>query len=600
MNRKIKITNTTQESTNHLQQVPLFLEDHAETHLPTYAENVYVGGRKAITSGKFHDMFMSGDGHELEDYTDTQGRIHLAHAKSIFSSSMLAYNFFHWICPEHPLTYFGTTFDKVYFEVKFPVMARTTKGRPVNRPSNMDVVLISDDCQTMFCFECKYTEHQHNQTAIFSDAYFKHSCYYQGNPYIPSFIQLALRYNEQKNGYFAGIKQNVSHLIGLSNIKHDTSALEWFKANNPFIEPNVLSQINADTDIYFTNLLYFRPEEEIALYGEAQTDKTAYTYLLEEFAFEHLRGEIELEFIPCEIFNTYADLFAQVRSQMPKPLADYLDNRYVLTEQPHFPLPEGYETADQYLMDVVMDGARKRYQNNFTSEVATRIQRELSAIRLREVADFFLITWDYIQALHQNGFCTSPGANRTAGSVVAYCLCITDIEPLSANLSEAGLLYRPALPELFIELSKTGTAFADQYLNDKYGELASKIRYDHYYVIDIVEQTISNLEIDMDFRAIPYDNPSLLQFFISDDKWCQYTYFGKQDMNKLRAIEEPDFEDMVRIFADRSFKNGEHSIISREHSYGRCVLFLRTAWLKMHFPATFRKVADACHPFDSK
>ena len=67
-------------------------------------------------------------------------------------------------------------------------------------------------------------------------------------------------------------------------------------------------------------------------------------------------------------------------------------------------------------------------------------------------------------------------------------------------------------------------------------------------------------------------------------------------MNKLRAIEEPDFEDMVRIFADRSFKNGEHSTISREHSFGRCVLFLRTAWLKMLFPDTFQNIADARHP----
>lgn len=596
MNRKIKITNTTKESTNHLRQVPLFLEDRPDTHLATYAENVYVGGRKALTEGKFHDMFMAGDGHELEDYTDTQGRIHLAHAKSIFSSSMLAYNFFHWISPEHPLTYFGTTFDKVYFEVKFPVMAKTTKGRPVNRPSNMDVVLISDDCQTMFCFECKYTEHKHNQAAEFSDAYFKHACYFQGNPYIPSFIQLALRYNEQKNGYFSGIKQNISHLIGLSNIKYDACALEWFKANNPCIEPEVLSKINADTDIYFTNLLYFRSEEKIALHGEPQADKTAYTYLLEEFTLEHLRGEIELEFIPCEIFNTYADFFAQIRSQMSKPLADYLDNRYVLTPQPHFALPEGYEIADHYLIDVVMDGARKRYQNDFTDEVAARINRELNAIRVRHWADRFLIMWDLMRELHSNRFCTSPGANRTAGSVVAFCLGITDIEPLSANLSEAGLLYRPALPELFIELSITGTAFANQYLKDKYGELASKIRYNHYYVIDIVEQTIANLEINLDFRAIPYDNPSLLQFFISDNKWRQYTYFGKEDMNKLRAIEEPDFEDMVCIFADRSFKNGEHSTISREHSFGRCVLFLRTAWLKMLFPDTFQNIADARHP----
>ena len=206
--------------------------NHAHVYLATYAENVYVGGRKALTEGKFHDMFMSGDGHELEDYTDKNGVFHLAHAKSIFSSSMLAYNFFHWISPEHPLTLNDTTYDKVYFEVKFPVMARTSEGRPVNRPSNMDVVLVSDDCATMLCIESKYTEHSHHQEAEFADAYFKPACYYKGNPDIQSFIKMALRYNERKNGYFAGIKQNVSHLIGITNVMHDANALMMFRRSD--------------------------------------------------------------------------------------------------------------------------------------------------------------------------------------------------------------------------------------------------------------------------------------------------------------------------------------------------------------------------------
>ena len=246
-----------------------------------------------------------------------------------------------------------------------------------------------------------------------------------------------------------------------------------------------------------------------------------------------------------------------------------------------------------------MDGARKRYQNRFTDEVAARIQKELKAIRVRKWADRFLIMWDLLRELHHYGFYSCPGANRTTGSVVAYCLGITDIEPIGANLSEAGLLYRPALPDLFIELSADGTSYANQYLTEKYGELASKISYRDYYVIDIVEQTIANLDIDINFSAIPYDNPELLYFFMSDDKWLSYSYFGRADMERLRAVEKPTLEDMVRIFGDRPFRDGTHTIISREHSYGRCVLFLRAAWLKMHFPDTFNKVTDACHLLNS-
>lgn len=58
-------------------------ENRPDTHLATYAENVYVGGRKALTEGKFHDMFLAGNGHELEDYTDENGKLHVAHAQSL-------------------------------------------------------------------------------------------------------------------------------------------------------------------------------------------------------------------------------------------------------------------------------------------------------------------------------------------------------------------------------------------------------------------------------------------------------------------------------------------------------------------------------------
>jgi hypothetical protein len=334
-------------------------------------------------------------------------------------------------------------------------------------------------------------------------------------------------------------------------------------------------------------------------FGDLNAEEKSYPYLLGELLFEHLQKEMDEPLLLSRFIISYPELFKEVQSQMQKPLADYLDNRYVLTPQPHFALPEGYDTADHYLIDVVMEGAQKRYQNNYTDEVAARIKRELKAIRVRHWADRFLIMWDLMRELHSNRFCTSPGGNRTAGSVVAYCLGITDIDPLGANLSEAGMFYRPSFPDLFIELSKPGTAFADQYTQEKYGELASKIVYRYYYILDIVEQTIANLGIDINFAAIPYDSPELLRFFMSDDNWLQYTYFGRCDMDRLRGLDNPSFEDMIHIFGDRPYADGTRITINREHCYGRCVLFLRTSWLKMNFPATFQKVMDARFPRNS-
>lgn len=590
MKRNIKITNKTTESKNRLQKVNLYPETTPafDGYLSSYAENVFVSGRMALTEGKFHDMFMAGDGHELEDYTDKNGVFHVAHARSIFSSSMLAYNFFHWICPEHPLTLNGITYDKVYFEVKFPVMAKTSKGRPINRPSNMDVVLVSEDCTAMLCIESKYTEHTHHQEAIFSDAYFKPSCYYKGNPYRTSFIQMALRYNEKGNGYYAGIKQNVSHLIGITNIMHDADALAWFKANNPFIEPEVMEEIGAHTEFIFTNLLYCRPEMADEIFGDIQAEEKTYPYLLGELLYDHLQKALDEPLLLSRFIITYPELFAEIQSQMPEHLANYLDNRYEFTMQPHFPLPDGYDIADHYLIDVVMDGAKERYQDNFSDAVTARIQRELKAIRVHQWADRLLIAWDLIHSVLQQGFCKSPGANNIPGSVVAYCLGITDIEPLSSHLCEKDMMYRPTFPKLYIEFSSAGKHFAQHYLADKYGELASQIRYNDSFMMDIVEYTITASGQDIDFRTLPYHTPEQLQFFMSDSNWRQYSYFGEEDMKKLHAIKHPTFEDMVRIFSIRTFPDGTTNIFPWEHCYGRCVLALRAAWLKMHYPMQFK------------
>ena len=243
----------------------------------------------------------------------------------------IARDFFGWVSAEHLITLNGSTYDKVYFDVKFPVFAKTTDGQPCNQPANMDVVLISDDCLAMQCITSCYTEHMHKQAANFADAYFKPSCYYKGNPYRASFLRQALRYNEQANGFFAGVQQNISLLLGITNIMHDESALAWFKANNPFIESEVLAQINQNTEIIFTNLLYYCPEMGTDIYGDIHAEEKTYPYLLAEFLFDHLQCALDEPLLLSRFITTYPELFAEIQSQMPNGLAEYLDNKYVLT-----------------------------------------------------------------------------------------------------------------------------------------------------------------------------------------------------------------------------------------------------------------------------
>ena len=594
-------------------------------YLPTYEENVFRGGREAITKGKFHDMFMAGDGHELEDYVDENGVFHLAHAKAIYSSSMLAYNFFHWVSPEHPFRWEEIEFDKVYFEVKFPIMTKPTEDRPVNRPANMDVVLISKDCKYMLCIESKYTEHTKPSKAEFADAYFDSSCYYAGNPYIASFIKMAKHYNGKSDGYYAGIKQAISHLIGLTNIRYDADALAWFKANNPFIEPEVMAKIDANTQTIFTNLLYYNIEMEDKIYD----DKQSYANLLRELLNEHLKPNFNMKNkfehnLLCNFIETYPNLYDLIwwctceedwdsDKKSDKnfiELLHYLNDRYVLYPMPHFPLPDKYDSADQYLTDIVMEGARERYQGGLSEEVMERIGSELEVIRYRHWADRFLIKMDYVRAAHENGFFTAPVAFQLSGSVVCYALGITDIDPISAGLNANKLLYTPIVLDMDIEGSPAGQRFIDDYLVEKYYNAIYEECADYegkyadyyfslieswfeeyileYFVIDIVEKTIAATNDDIDFRTLPFDTPEQIHFFIADQKWREYTPFSETDMQQLRSLEKPTFEDVVRVFSKREPTNS----FSREYAYPRVVLFLRLAWLKMHYPEQFQMAVN--------
>lgn len=243
----------------------------------------------------------------------------------------IARDFFEWVSAERPITLNGSSYDKVYFDVKFPVFAKTTDGQPYNQPANMDVVLISDDCLAMQCITSCHTEHMHKQAANFADAYFKPSCYYKGNLYRASFLRQALRYNEKANGFFDGVQQNISLLLGITNILHDADALAWFKANNPFIESEVLAQINQNTEIIFTNLLYYCPEIGTNIYGDIHAKEKSYPYLLGELLFDHLQCALDEPLLLSRFITTYPELFAEIQSQMPNGLAEYLDNKYILT-----------------------------------------------------------------------------------------------------------------------------------------------------------------------------------------------------------------------------------------------------------------------------
>jgi DNA polymerase-3 subunit alpha len=147
---------------------------------------------------------------------------------------------------------------------------------------------------------------------------------------------------------------------------------------------------------------------------------------------------------------------------------------------PNFPIPEGYVDADAYLKHLSFQGAKKRY-SQFTQDIEDRINHELNIIKTMGFAGYFLITADMINAGRNLGVMIGPGRGSAAGSVVAYCIGITNIDPVKYNLLFERFLNpeRVSMPDIDTDFDDEGRQKVIDYVVDKYGhnQVAQIITY---------------------------------------------------------------------------------------------------------------------------
>ena len=124
-----------------------------------------------------------------------------------------------------------------------------------------------------------------------------------------------------------------------------------------------------------------------------------------------------------------------------------------------------------YLKDLTYKGARLRYGETLDERVKERISYELGTIEWMGFPGYFLIVWDYIRAAREMGVSVGPGRGSAAGSVVAYCLKITNIDPLKYDLLFERFLNpeRISLPDVDVDFDEDGRADVLKYCVQKYG-----------------------------------------------------------------------------------------------------------------------------------
>ncbi|SFE53206.1 DNA polymerase III catalytic subunit, DnaE type [Thermoanaerobacter thermohydrosulfuricus] len=140
------------------------------------------------------------------------------------------------------------------------------------------------------------------------------------------------------------------------------------------------------------------------------------------------------------------------------------------TKLPKYDLPEGVDSYE-YLRNLCYEGLYKRYKNP-GKEVIERLDYELSVIKQMGYVDYFLIVWDFIKFAKDNGIMTGPGRGSAAGSLVAYTLGITNIDPIKYNLLFERFLNpeRVSMPDIDSDFCYERRQEVIDYVVKKYGK----------------------------------------------------------------------------------------------------------------------------------
>ena len=138
---------------------------------------------------------------------------------------------------------------------------------------------------------------------------------------------------------------------------------------------------------------------------------------------------------------------------------------------PHFPLPEGWTDADAYFDHLCMEGFDRRYPDRSPAHLK-QLRYEMDMIRKMGFVDYFLIVSDFIAYAKNNGIPVGPGRGSAAGSMVSYCLNITDLDPLKYSLYFERFLNpeRVSMPDIDVDFCIRRRQEVIDYVNRKYGE----------------------------------------------------------------------------------------------------------------------------------
>ena len=216
---------------------------------------------------------------------------------------------------------------------------------------------------------------------------------------------------------------------------------------------------------------------------------------------------------------------------------------------PHFPVPKNFSTQDDYLEHLTREGAKRRYET-MTAEIEERIAFELFTIKTMGFAGYFLIVSDFIKAGRDLGVFIGPGRGSAAGSVVAYCIGITNIDPIKYNLLFERFLNpdRKSMPDIDTDFDDEGRQKVIDYVVDKYGknQVAQIITYGTMAAKMSIKDVARTLDLPLPesnalAKLVP-EKPG-----ISLKRLLHAPYKGEKSLEEKESLNADDIENVKKL-----------------------------------------------------
>lgn len=244
---------------------------------------------------------------------------------------------------------------------------------------------------------------------------------------------------------------------------------EEAKANAGLLK--IAKELNIKTVI--TNDSHYLKKEDASWHDTLLCIQTNSDKANKENRFHFSNDEFYVK-TPEQLRDSFRKLDAEIFEQSIKNTVEVAEKCSVIIELgksklPYFEVPKNH-TVESFLDFKVREGLKKRY-GTVTKELKERADYELGVINQMGFPAYFLITWDFINYAKEHGIPVGPGRGSAAGSIVAYALGITDIDPIFHKLMFERFLNpeRISMPDIDIDFCIEGREKVFQYVVEKYG-----------------------------------------------------------------------------------------------------------------------------------